>query len=128
MPIETNVTLKDVSLAFCDRCNVEQALTHGFFLLPVMVKHEASLKSAGWEERDEGFICPGCVSEEQGNDTETEAGLGDVAAIVGAKKCAACAQRKKGGKCVKHRALEAQEIEEQRVAGAVEAARKGEKE
>lgn len=114
MPIETNVTLKDVAVAFCDRCNVEQALTHGFLLLPVMLKHEAALKSAGWQERDEGHICPGCVSEEQGNDVETEAGLGDIAAIAGAKKCAACAKRKKGGKCVKHRALEEKELEEAR--------------
>jgi hypothetical protein len=86
MPIETDVTLKDVSMAFCDRCNVEQGLITGFLLLPAMQKPEPVLKAAGWQERDEGFICPPCVTEESGNDVETESGLSDVAAIMGATK------------------------------------------
>lgn len=68
MPIET-MTLQDVSIAFCDRCNVEQGLVSGFILLPVMKKHSSSLKEAGWVERDEGVVCASCVTEEPENDT-----------------------------------------------------------
>ncbi len=88
MPLETDVTLKNVAVAFCDRCNVEQDLVTGFLLLPLLKRHSVSLREAGWEERDEGYVCPPCLAEDKeiGSEEEDVVGIAAIAELVGAKK------------------------------------------